>query len=133
MRDDKSFDLRHSFLIKSYSQVYGDNDMSVDIEELSAKDLKALIEKASDKLSAKAEEEKASVRAEVEELVQKHGYTISELFGVGKSSKPKTKLSPTHRDPENSENTWTGRGRQPKWLNAALEAGGNFEDYKIKS
>jgi len=50
------------------------------------------------------------------------------------SEKPKTsraKVAPVYRDPENPENTWTGRGRKPRWLVAALEAGKSIEEYKI--
>jgi len=107
--------------------------MAVDISNLSAKELETLIEQASSKLSAQAEEEKASLRAEVEILVKARGFTMAELFGVDKLPKSKSKLPPTHRDLENPDNTWTGRGRKPKWLAKALESGGNIEDYKIKA
>ena len=33
------------------------------------------------------------------------------------------KLLPTHRNPDNPSQTWTGRGRRPRWLVAAADAG----------
>jgi DNA-binding protein H-NS len=41
------------------------------------------------------------------------------------------KLSPTHRNPNNPTETWTGRGRKPRWLVAALDAGKTVEQYRI--
>lgn len=37
-----------------------------------------------------------------------------------------------YRDPHNPENTWTGRGRMPRWMTAAIaEAGARKEDFLI--
>jgi DNA-binding protein H-NS len=40
------------------------------------------------------------------------------------------KVSPRYRNPETSE-TWSGRGKQPRWLVAAMEAGGSLDDFRI--
>jgi len=109
--------------------------MSVDISGLSSSELKELIKDANGQLDAKAEQEKASLRSEVESLVKARGFTMAELYGdrISKASKPKTKLPPTHHDPQNPSNTWTGRGRKPRWLVKALEGGGSIDDFKINS
>jgi DNA-binding protein H-NS len=37
-----------------------------------------------------------------------------------------------YRDPKNPENTWTGRGRPPRWLAAAMKGGkAKKEDFLI--
>jgi len=41
----------------------------------------------------------------------------------GKRRHAAKKLSPTHRNPDNPAQTWSGRGRKPRWLVAALDAG----------
>jgi DNA-binding protein H-NS len=38
---------------------------------------------------------------------------------------------PVYRNPSNSAETWTGRGRQPKWVRDALAAGLRLEDLTI--
>jgi len=38
---------------------------------------------------------------------------------------------PVYRNPSNSAETWTGRGRQPKWVRDALASGARFEDLAI--
>ena len=39
------------------------------------------------------------------------------------------KVAPKYRD--ETGNTWTGRGNQPRWLRAAIAAGRKLEDFKI--
>lgn len=43
------------------------------------------------------------------------------------------KLKPKYRDPENSEQVWTGRGNRPRWVTAALEKGLTLPDLLIES
>jgi DNA-binding protein H-NS len=40
------------------------------------------------------------------------------------------KVSPRYRNPDTSE-TWSGRGKQPRWLVAAMEAGRSLDDLRI--
>ena len=106
--------------------------MAPDIESLNSKQLAELIEAASGKLAAKKQEEKAAVKAELEALAKERGFTIEELFGTGKAKAPRAKVEPKYRDPENPENTWTGRGRKPKWLVESLEDGVGIEKFQIR-
>jgi DNA-binding protein H-NS len=49
-----------------------------------------------------------------------------------KSSKLKgKKVAPKYRNPANKSETWTGRGRQPKWVAAALKSGQKIDDLAI--
>ena len=57
---------------------------------------------------------------------QKHGFDINELFGKGR--KGKGSVPPKYRDPRNTENTWTGRGRMPRWMVAATKGGKSSKD-----
>jgi DNA-binding protein H-NS len=40
-------------------------------------------------------------------------------------------LPPRYRDPEDPSNTWAGRGKRPKWLEAKLAADATLEDFLI--
>lgn len=53
------------------------------------------------------------------------------LGSVKKRKSGAGKLSPTYRNPNNPEETWTGRGRKPKWLVAALDAGSTVDQCRI--
>jgi DNA-binding protein H-NS len=43
----------------------------------------------------------------------------------------KKPVEPKYRNKHNSEETWTGRGKQPKWLVQELEKGAKLEDFAI--
>ncbi|KRR03114.1 H-NS family nucleoid-associated regulatory protein [Bradyrhizobium valentinum] len=43
------------------------------------------------------------------------------------------KVFPKYRNPAVPSETWSGRGKQPRWLVSALKAGGRIEDFKIPS
>ena len=42
------------------------------------------------------------------------------------------KVSPKFRNPEEPSQTWTGRGKQPRWLAAQLRSGRRIEDFQIE-
>lgn len=41
------------------------------------------------------------------------------------------KVLPKYCNPSAPEETWSGRGKQPRWLVAALQSGHKLEDFKI--
>lgn len=67
--------------------------------------------------------------------IKKYQVGLSHFKIALEESKKRTraprKLPPTYRNPNNDAETWTGRGRKPRWLVAALEAGKTVEQCKI--
>ena len=120
--------------------------MAVDINELSAKELDSLITKAKRRKTALAKRKPiATVRAKLRAQAQAEGYTLAELFSgtatrqtaTRKATKKSAgrklgKVPPKYRNPDNKEQTWTGRGKRPLWLVAELEKGKKIEDFLIK-
>ncbi|MGB3408896.1 MAG: H-NS histone family protein [Jannaschia sp.] len=73
------------------------------------------------------------LRAEIEVMLAKEGFTLSDLFD-GKSvrkSGGKAKAAPKYKHPENGTVTWSGRGRQPQWFKDHVNGGGKAEDLAI--
>jgi len=74
--------------------------------------------------------ERNALRQRLIDMAKEHGFEIHELFGKGR--KGKGTVAPKYRDPKNPENTWTGRGRMPRWMTAATKGGkAKKEDYLI--
>jgi DNA-binding protein H-NS len=65
--------------------------------------------------------ERAELRERIIAMVKDHGFEISDLFGKGR--KGKGSVAVKYRDPQNPENTWSGRGRMPRWMVAATKGG----------
>lgn len=83
-----------------------------------------------DEIDQARQRELADAVARARSLVEEYGLTQADIFGSGRKGRASPqagrKVSPKYRNPETNE-TWTGRGRQPKWIQ-----GKNLEDYLIK-
>ena len=74
---------------------------------------------------------RSDLRKKVQQMVEEAGYSLDEVLTAPKPKTPKSKAPPKFRDPANSESTWTGRGRKPLWVLAALESGKSLDDLLI--
>ena len=80
----------------------------------------------------KQNSERTEVRQKLLAMAKQQGFEISDLFGKGGRRKGKGTVVPKYRDPKNPENTWTGRGRMPRWMTAATKGGkSKREDFLI--
>ena len=78
----------------------------------------------------KQNSERSALRQKLTDMAKEHGFDIHELFG--KSRKMPGKVAVKYRDPGNPSNTWTGRGRMPRWMTAATKGGkAKKEDFLI--
>jgi|SRR6056297_2089075 len=102
----------------------------MDLENKSVEELKALQKSVEVALHKAQERERDEARLAVEKFAADLGFTTAELFDA-KSKRPKNKVAPKYRDPNNPDRTWTGRGRTPKWVQEFLDAGKSLEDLKI--
>lgn len=66
-----------------------------------------------------------------DEDVVAHADPVPDESEVAGADQRKT-VAIKYRDPNNPENTWTGRGRMPRWMTAAIEGtGAKKEDFLI--
>jgi DNA-binding protein H-NS len=49
-----------------------------------------------------------------------------------RARRPYPKVFPKYRNPKNAEETWAGRGKQPRWLAAQLRSGKKLDDFLIQ-
>jgi len=74
--------------------------------------------------------ERAELRERILAMVKEHGFEMSDLFGKGR--KGQGSVAVKYRDPQNHENTWSGRGRMPRWMAAATKSGkAKKEDFLV--
>ena len=71
-------------------------------------------------------------RARLEERLQKLG-SASKIITSDRQRRPYPKVLPKYRNPENPAETWSGRGKQPRWLTAQLRSGKKVNDFLIRS
>ncbi|WP_345781313.1 H-NS histone family protein [Pseudoxanthomonas sp.] len=124
--------------------------MSIDLSGLSPKELASLITQAQKRQTVIAKRTPITkVRSRILKFAKSEGYSIEELFGSASASTPTRgkkvakkaattagrklgKVAPKYRNPANTKETWTGRGKQPRWLAAYVASGKKPEDFLIK-
>lgn len=107
--------------------------MTVQIDNLNQSQLDELIEQARARKEILHKEQINAVREELAALALAKGYTIEELFGKGRRAASKRgKVPPKYRNPDDSTQTWSGRGKRPRWFQAALDAGRSPDSMLIK-
>lgn len=105
---------------------------SVNLDKMSLKellDLEAKLEKAI--LNAR-ERERTEVKQKIEAIVQNAGFSVSELFGGRAPAAKGRQVAAKYVNPDNRSETWTGRGRKPRWLTAKLDKGAKLEDFAVR-
>jgi len=102
--------------------------MAFNLNKMSIAELKKLISDAQMALAKKQE-----VSDKVRKLALDNGLNISDLVAAEKTKakKPRGKVAPKYKNPENGSETWTGRGRQPRWVASALEGGKTLDELLI--
>lgn len=95
-------------------------------------ELKFIVEK---KIEARAGQERAALIEKMDAMAKERGFAgLDALVGTGDAAaKPKRKsVAPKYRNPANPDETWTGRGRKPRWIQEILDASGSLDDALIR-
>lgn len=96
--------------------------MTIDINSFSLKELKELQSQVARSITNFEDRKKKEAVAALEEFARAKGFTLAELTGVTVQRKRSPAVA-KYANPADSSDTWSGRGRKPRWFAAALSAG----------
>ena len=107
--------------------------MAIDLNGLNAAELEALTKEIEARKLEVEREAKQNAYAEMLAIAEKHGVRFEEVVALhgSKGRKSGAKAPAKYANPEDSSQTWSGRGRKPAWVHEALEAGKSIEDLEI--
>lgn len=112
--------------------------MAKQLNAMSVQELEVLIQKAQELIEAKkAQADKLQgARAEIERIAREAGVSVAELVAQssGKAAKPASNRPPVaakYRNSSDASQTWTGRGKRPRWLADAVAAGAALDSFLI--
>jgi DNA-binding protein H-NS len=106
----------------------------IELESMSLDDLWSLHEKISAVLSARIRAEKHELEKRLAvldggtDIISQSG--ASRSLQNGKERRKYPRVLPKYRNPQTSE-TWSGRGKRPLWLVAAMKSGHKIEEFRI--
>ena len=100
-----------------------------DLEKMSVAQLAQMEVRIGRLKAQKQTSERDALRKRLTDMAEQHGFDIHDLFG--KRGRGKGTVAVKYRDSKNPGNTWTGRGRMPRWMAAAVKGGSKRDDFLI--
>ena len=118
--------------------------MKTELKQMSRKQLEELRADVDTALKALETKDKKAALKAAQAAAKAHGFSLDELSIAAPVEKPaprarkpkangdgRAKVAPKYRNPNDPEQTWSGRGRAPGWMAAHLDAGGQKDDLAI--
>jgi DNA-binding protein H-NS len=99
---------------------------SNDLKSMSIDDLWKLHEELALALAQKMQSEKTKLEQRLRQLQE-----TDNISGPYRSSRPYPPVLPKYRNPKKPTETWSGRGKQPRWLGPQIQAGRRLDDFLI--
>ena len=100
----------------------------IDLKGLNVDQLSELVGKVQTEMASREKRQRQDLRAELERRVAAEGYKMGDIFPEFGSAAPagrrRRKMPAKYRNPQNPDETWTGIGRSPKWVQAILSERG---------
>lgn len=102
----------------------------MELNTLSLKDLKDLQGRVNKAIATYEDRRKREAIATLEASARDLGFSLADLVDV--SAQKKRAAAPARfANPHNADETWSGRGRKPRWFIEAIEAGKEPGDLEI--
>jgi DNA-binding protein H-NS len=105
----------------------------VDLSDYNLSELKGLQAEIEKEIKNRQQQEVTKAREQILAIAQGLGVSVEELLANngGKSKGTGKKVEAQYRNPADNAQTWTGRGRQPRWIADGLAGGKTLDDFRI--
>lgn len=105
----------------------------IDLDGMSVDEMWMLHERIAQVLSVRLTSEKRELEKRLAQLRRENEmHSVSaEASGVSRERRKYPRVYPKYRNPNDPSETWSGRGKQPRWLVAALKTGHKIEEFMI--
>lgn len=103
----------------------------VDLSKLSLEQLNELVPTAQQRIEELQEKQRRKAFQKMEAAAAEVGMTPKELIKhVAKLERQEKK--PKYQNPDNPDESWSGRGRKPAWVETWLESGKDLKELEAK-
>lgn len=106
-----------------------------DLSNYNLAELKGLQFDIEKEIKSRQQDEVRKAREQILAIAQDVGVPVAALVKAGAKKGGKTgdaqQGQARYRNPADASQTWTGRGRQPKWIAEALAGGKSLDDFSV--
>ena len=105
----------------------------IDLDAMSVDEMWNLHEQIGQILSVRLTSEKRELEKRLAHLRREHEMNPAslEVSSTPRERRKYPRVYPKFQNPEEPSETWSGRGKQPRWLSAALKTGHKIEEFMI--
>src|SRR5262249_11355909 len=104
--------------------------MAKELERMNLRELQEHELKVRKALATAQDRNRVELRKKIETMVAEAGFKMSDIF-AGRGGQRRT-VAAKYVTPDDPSETWTGRGRKPRWLTAKIQEGAKLERFLIK-
>ena len=101
-----------------------------DLSNLSIAELTSVISSAESLIAEKQVAKRSELLDQFKAMAATEGLDFEDLVGKG-AGRVRQKAKPKYKNPEDGAETWSGRGKKPRWVIKNLDAGRTLESMAI--
>ncbi len=103
----------------------------IDLRVLSFDELKQVARDVEGEMVRRQEEDKERFFRDAQEIAERYGVSVDAFLNADVGRK-KERAPAKYKNPNNSKQTWTGKGRQPTWVKEVVAGGATLEEMEIE-
>lgn len=106
--------------------------MKINLTTLSIAELKSLLNEIEVEMDSRTKEERQKLLQEFRDKAKSLGISLEDLLSGQKGkTRAVSKVAAKYANPADANQTWTGRGKRPRWVTECLDAGKSLDDLKV--
>ena len=105
----------------------------IELSKYSVEELNTLAGLLQKEIARKKKNQIQEARNQMEKIADEIGMSARDVLNYNSKKKKPSKMTgkAKFRNPADPEQTWTGRGKRPRWLQEKLDKGAKLEDFAI--
>ena len=93
----------------------------INLAQLDIAELNGLIGKAQSEMASRETRKRRDLRTELDRRLRAEGYQLADIFPEATDGPRRQKRPVKFRNPQDPEQSWSGVGRLPKWVQEVLD------------
>jgi DNA-binding protein H-NS len=103
----------------------------MDLSNMSVGDMRNLQEQIKQEMKKREVQDVQKAREQIQAIAQSVGMSLKDLIATSGRGSKGASVAVRYRHPEDGNQQWTGRGRQPKWVKEWVEGGKSIDDLRV--